>query len=169
MDMVETIQELPEVKGGTTRVYARLTSDHRMMIEYSLAGKKVTQIAEIMGRAVNNVSMVLNSPLAQAELARRRAELQRTTDDQLASGEVSAQMVLGRAGTKAALVMEDLLDAPDDSIRLQSAKDLLNRTYGQGASTQSAPVILNIESMQVLITALAEDRELRGERSTTAA
>lgn len=138
----------------------RLTSAHRVLIQDHLDGFSREEIASRHGYSPVGVGLVLNSPLAQQEIARRRSQLESAALGVGLSTAKETKQIIDRAGHKAAVTMEQLLDDPDGNIRFKSAKDLLDRTYGQGASTQ--PIIqLNAERMNVLVEALQESRAFR--------
>lgn len=141
----------------------RLTHVHQAMVELALQGLPRNEIAKLMNRTPESVGMVINSPLFQAELARRRGEQTAKTDDVQVLGKAEAGRILEENAANAATRMVDLLGSSDEKIALQSAKDILDRTYGKGASEQNpaSVTVLNVEKMQMLVQTIREARAIR--------
>jgi hypothetical protein len=127
------------------------------MIQDRMDGLSNVDIGAKHGYSREMVGMILASPLAQQELARRRETLNRQANELRLGNAKDTEMILREASPQAAITMRELLTDVDSNVRFKSAKDLLDRTYGQGASTQ--PIIqLNADRMQILVEAIRESR-----------
>lgn len=150
-------------KGLTTlNDLKRLLPRHYRIIDLSLAGMTNVDIATSVGMTPMAIGMVLNSPVGQAELTRRRAGITVQVDEGLSSTVTEAKAKLENAAASAADRLIGLLDAQDEAIQRQSAKDILDRTFGREGSTNVSVTVLSAEKLQLLTVALREADELGG-------
>ena len=134
----------------------RLLPRHHSMIAMTLAGHDNTTIAKTLGCTSRSVEIISQSPLFQAEVARRRKESKEVETlglDRNATLQ-KARMVLDGAAEKASQTLVQLLDSDDDAIRLRGADSLLDRVFGKGPGGNSAPVI-NISAERVVLLNIA--------------
>lgn len=168
--VVSSIPSAPlptEQKASSAHELQRLNQTHHAMIECCLVGMTRTQIAEAFERSEVGVGLILQSPLFQQELARRRKTHQQTNDQANASVLAQAKDIIERNATKAANTVVSLLDSQDESVRGKHAENLLDRVFGTkqvaASNTFNGPVMmLDGDALANLRTALAED----GRRAT---
>lgn len=137
----------------------RLLPRHYAILELALAGLDVREIAESLSMTPTAIGQIISAPIAQSELARRRKDIQTINNQEHSSTVSRARAVLEEASLDAASTLKSLLLSQDDSVKRQSANDILNRTFGK----DSAPIqvtVLNAEKLQLLMVALREDDEL---------
>lgn len=134
---------------------------HFKILELAAAGHDYRTIAKTLDMAPTSVSLVVNSPMAQAELARMRRESKESTvlglDRSAIQGK--ARSILEQASEKAANVQEELLVNDDPSIRLRSSQAILDRVFGKGDEAKfSVSVNITTEQLTLLHLALKESR-----------
>jgi len=99
-----------------------LKPHHRAMFRYAAAGKTATEISEIFGMSVTQVSIIMNSPLWLAELNRLIENLELSMVD--AADELRS--LTGRAIE--VLAEEIYAPTPQSKIRARVAFEILDRT-----------------------------------------
>ena len=106
----------------------RLLSRHYKMLGLLLEGKTQKQIADEMGYSPYGISAIVNSRVFQAELVRKRADL----DERVTQAEVvrrlNARVVLDGVATEAAQKQASLLNSENERVAQLSAMDILDRT-----------------------------------------
>ena len=120
----------------------RLQARHYKMMDLHLAGMDTKAIAEVMGKSAVGVGQVINSPIFQAEVSRRRASGERAHDEGLAHVAVRAKQVIEDNAENAAQKVVDLMDDEDSSIQFKSATHILDRVFGRGDKEDKRPTIL---------------------------
>ncbi len=153
-------------KAGDRNGIKRLLSRHFKIIEMALAGHNNTAIAKAFSMSKQSITMIMNSPLVQQEMARRRSE-----SDEAAVMELDrdahiqkARMVMDKAVEKAAQTQVDLLESDNDSVRLRAADRLLDRVFG--TTKDQAPIVqITAEQIQLLNLAAQETTDVETEQS----
>lgn len=139
-----------------THTIQRLLPRHYAIVDLAAAGHKYTTIGEMIGMNPQSVSLILRSPLVQAELSRRRGASQDAKilgmDNDAMLGK--ARSILEKAAEKAAKTVEHCLDDDDGSLRLRAANSILDRVFGK-ADEKSSRQVLNITSDQTNLLVLA--------------
>ncbi len=148
----------------------RLQRQHLQIIDLCVAGLDNHAIAAQLDRNAVSIGLILNSPLAQSELARRREKLESHIDADISNSVTRARTLIDNAAFKAAEKQIELLT--DESPRIQhvAAKDILDRAMGRSQDRESkAPTIVidaetinllqvaNIESQKTVKVVIAED------------
>lgn len=137
---------------------------HFKIIDLASAGHDSRTIAQTLGMQPATISMILKSPLVQAEIARIRADNREASvlgmDRDAVLGK--ARSILEQACEKAAKKHEELLESPDASIQLRAASSILDRVYGKTGEQRSS-LVVNItgEQIQLLSLALKESDNAR--------
>lgn len=134
----------------------RLLPRHYAIVDLAAAGHNYKVIADMVGMAPQSVSLILRSPLVQAELVRRRSQSQDAKilgmDNDAMLGK--ARSILEKAAEKAAKTVEHCLDDDDGTLRLRAANSILDRVFGK-ADEKSSRQVLNITSDQTNLLILA--------------
>ncbi len=143
----------------TSNHIQRLLPRHFNVIEMAAAGHDVVTIAKTLDMSTHTISGILRSPLAQAELARRRKELRETEvlgmDRDATLGK--ARSILEQASERAATVSTELLECPNPTIALKAANSILDRVFGKGSDDRRSMVVnITAEHVDLLNLALKE-------------
>lgn len=157
-------------KGGDRYNITRMLPRHFKILELALAGHAAKAIAESVGMERNSVSMVLRSPLFQAELTKRRretvaenAEVARNDRDGILG---RARITLENAVERAASRQVELLEADNEAVALKASTLILDRAIGK-AEEQTAPKVqITIEQANLLCQAEKESNNGRRQEST---
>ena len=138
----------------------RLLPRHFKILDLALQGLSRTQIADEMEMSPVGIGLILNSPKFQDELARRRTEIDKKSDEGLATNLANAKEILSNAAEDAAQVHVDLLNSEDDRVKQFSANQVLDRVglarAEKGGGGDFNVAVINAESLQVLQVALKE-------------
>lgn len=142
----------PIVAGAIQRVLPR----HFQIIDLAVAGHDNITIAKAVGTSQSQVNLVLRSPVAQAEIARRRRE---STEAEVLGLDRSAivgkaRSILDQASQAAAATLENELLAEKPEVRIKAANSILDRALGKGIDDRRASVN-NITAEQVTLINLA--------------
>lgn len=127
-----------------------------------LQGFTQKQISDTVDMKQTQLSIVVNSPNFQHELALRRQKKEDLITTKLASVTQEARDLLRENTKKAAERIIGLLDSEDESIQRQSANDLLDRAgipkvQKQESKNLSAVVVLSSEDVSRLREGLLMD------------
>ena len=136
----------------------RLLPRHFKILDMAASGVRDRgEIASALGVTPQTISNVLNAPIAQDELARRRRSMERSSDEASALVAMQARERLERASPEAAQVHVDLLTDDDPSVRQRSAEAILNRVLGKAEAVGTQNItIIEVDQIQLLNLALAE-------------
>ncbi len=142
----------PIVAGSIQRIIPR----HFQIIDLAVAGHDNTTIAKTVGTSIGQVNLILRSPVAQAEIARRRKE---STEADILGLDRSAvvgkaRSILDQASQAAAATLENELLAEKPEVRIKAANSILDRALGKGLDDRRASVS-NITAEQVTLINLA--------------
>ena len=105
----------------------RLKARHHQIIGLMLAGLTQSQIAERMEMTARGVRNIQGSPIFQDELARRRAIVERETDEHIALVPARARQIMEDHAADAARTIVNGLEDPDPRVRQASANSILDR------------------------------------------
>ncbi|KKM90310.1 hypothetical protein LCGC14_1239880 [marine sediment metagenome] len=133
----------------------RLLSRHWKIMDLSLAGWGSKQIAEALGITPQTVSNVTNSPIFQDEMARRRGNIEKTSDTELALTPSKAKEKLDTLALGAAEKLGQLIDSRDEAIAHRSSVAVLDKVLG-GDMGKVRPIVINAEAVQLLQLTLEE-------------
>lgn len=143
--------------GSIKHNITRLLPRHFKIVDLTLAGHEVSEIADAVGVNRSTIQKLQRSPLFQAELVRRRKEDKVVEIEKMSRSAIlgRAKSVLTQATEKAAETQVSLLNSEDDSIKLRAASSLLDRAFGK--TEDVAPIIhISTEQVQLLTIALKE-------------
>lgn len=139
----------------------RLLPRHYKIVELALAGYNAKHIAQVLNMNPRSVSMVLQSPLVQHELSKRREAKNESQvlglDRDATIGR--ARMVLERAVESAAKTQVKLLECEDPSIQLKAADRILDRVFGKADTQRQAVVNITAEQVNLLVAAMKESQD----------
>ena len=120
------------------------------------------EIAENMDMSPVGVGLIINSPMFQDEITRRREKLNKQTDEIAAHGAADAKNHLDENALEAARTLTTLnTEGSDDRVRLQSATAILDRVLDKG-STKGVTLVINAEQIENLQLALIESGQGKG-------
>ena len=138
----------------------RLNQKHHRMVELYLGGDSRSAIAGKLDCTPESVGMVCNSPLFQQEIARRRSVMESKADEAHALEVSDGRELLASKAKDAAQLHCDFVDDfdLDPRVRQASAEAILNRVYGKDSGSGTPAVLINVEQLNLLQTALAESR-----------
>lgn len=106
----------------------RLTAKHLRMVERMLDGVEVGELGVEMSMSPGEIRRIVRRPGFQHELARRRRERQRRSDEVHAERVLGAKRVLVRSVKDAAKKVRDLSrDARSESVQLAASVEILDR------------------------------------------
>lgn len=131
---------------------------HHCMLDLVLQGFSNKEIAEKMGYTPQGVMQVINSPIFQHELARRRGNREKVHDEIVASTVVEARDFLQSKALDAAKRLVDKMEnTKDERIEMMSIREVLDRSIGVEAPPSNISVqILSVERLQLLQQSIQE-------------
>lgn len=135
----------------------RLLPRHFKILELVLAGHQYEAIAKIVEMTTAGVKMVTQSPVFQAEVARRRRESTEETvlglDRDATLGK--ARSILEDATEVAATKNVELMNCGNHGIELRAAHSILDRAFGKIGQGDGAGMVINISAEHVDLLNLA--------------
>jgi predicted transcriptional regulator len=137
----------------------RLLPRHFRIMELVLLGKKQTEIAEELGLSNYGVSVIINSPVFQEELGRRREEQNAHADEVEVVRRLNAREVLDRVAVEVAQRQVALLESPDERVAQKAAMDILDRT--------GYPKVSRAEGQHVVASIILDEKYLERIQETT--
>lgn len=152
----ETLKNFME--GPQVHELQRMNPSHHRIVDLALEGLTRNEIALQMDRSPEGVGIILNSPLVQGELARRRGLQEGIQTKARVSHLTKAREILEEAAVPAAQTLVALLDCPDANTRRLSAKDIFSQVYGNEGVKAPSITTINVEQMNLLIQTLQEDK-----------
>lgn len=163
------------VPGGYGRnELQRLLPRHHKILQLALAGHSNAVIAKTLGITSRSVSIVLQCPLSQSELKRRRENTDETDmlrlDRDAHLGKVRSFMEQ-EVGTAAETIV-GLMGSDDQNLQLRSAKEILDRVFGKvdgGKDGNNGVVNISISGDQTALLILALKESPNGKNSIRSA
>jgi hypothetical protein len=138
----------------------RMLPRHYAIMEASLNGLSNVKIAEAFDMSQTAIGQILLSPIVQSEMARRRASRSQQLDKAALDYVAQAKDEIEKSSLAAARTIKTLLDSSDENIRLKSASKILDQVFAtKDNKSGSGNLILNIEQLNLLQTALGESRK----------
>ncbi len=137
----------------------RLLPRHFKIRDLALQGLSRNEIALEMGMSPVGIGLIINSPKFQDELARRRDQIEKKSDEGLATSLSQAKNVLADAAEDAAQVHVDLLVSSDERVKQNSANQILDRVgiaKAERGGSGDINVQINAEQVNILEVALQE-------------
>ncbi len=105
-----------------------LKARHFKIIELELDGRTGVQIAAELGMPAEEIKNIVNSPLYQHELSRRRDKGAMRQAEEVSIRRISASEILSDASGRAAEVQVGLLGSRTEKIQQTAAMDILDRS-----------------------------------------
>lgn len=117
----------------------KLNQRHQQIIRLMLLGtQNNAAIARLTGYSPASLGLIVNSPLFQAELVRRRTDLQEIENEEIVSGMGIARTTLENAAAHAVAKLDDLAHhATDESVQLRAADAIMKQAFG--VNSNNAP------------------------------
>jgi len=132
----------------------KVTPRHRALMRRIVSGMTLTEACTDLGFTVSRASIIVNSPLFQAELKLMEVEIGRefAEAEALKSGDAT-RTVLSDASVKAARTIAGALDSDNAGVQMTAAKDILDRTGYAKEDKIKAQVL--VQPSQALIDVLS--------------
>lgn len=138
----------------------RLLPRHFVIMDLVLAGLGPTDIARELSMSPVGVGLIVNAPIFQSELARRRSQanvgLQESAQQEMRAAVSRAKSILEGAANQAASVQTELLECGDPSIRLRASDSILDRVLGKSAEVHRPTIVIDKAVIANLQLALVE-------------
>lgn len=142
----------------------RVTCRHRALMRKLVSGMTLSQACEDIGFTVSRASIIVNSPLFQAEMERMEKDLASAfveAEAERGSNSVdSTRILLGETAEIAARTLKGALDDENATVRVTAAKDILDRTGY--AKEDKLKARITVEPSQSLVDVISR---IVGERS----
>ena len=139
----------------------RMAPRHFRILELCLQGHSKKVIAEALGMTPQAISLITNSPLFQDQLARRRGEVEKVSNEAVGSAVVDARNTLVENAQAAANKQVDLLNAENESVQLHAATAILDRVMEKKDGDKVTSPMIQTEQLNVLVLALKESKDGR--------
>jgi CheY-like chemotaxis protein len=150
----------------------RLKAVHYLIMDMHLRGMSNVQIAEELDRSSVGIGLIIQCPLFQQELARRREHNDKTETEQRSLYINRAKEVLTKNAENAATKLVEQLDHIDPNIQQRASFGILDRVFpkepkdGSGVNNFNGPVmVLGPEALQLLKQAQNEDADVVSSRT----
>lgn len=151
-------------KPTTPHQLRRMLPRHYRIIELCLAGFTRKQIAQAMQMSEAGIGLIINAPIFQDELARRREALEKSSTTALAYGPQRAKEILEDAAVEAASKHVELLDADDPAIQQRSAGYILDKIFredmGERVGGAAQVTVITAERLQLIQNVTRELNDL---------
>jgi hypothetical protein len=137
----------------------RIRVRHLRIMDLALEGRNNIEIANELDMDPGTIGAIINSPLFQNELAKRRQVSKRTQEHAELHAVTRAKQMIEDASTIAAGKMIELVDNEDSSVAFRATKDILDRVLGtQDDQRRNQPVVINAEKLVLLQQVMREER-----------
>lgn len=124
----------------------RLLPRHFGLLKLVLSGVYSNgDMARMLGYTPENIRLVINSPLFQDELARRRRETELTENLAVRDGLTQARDLLNQTAYAAVEKLEDVMvGAVDPKLQMDAADKILKYAFPRGEEARGASVTANV-------------------------
>lgn len=129
-----------------------LNSRHFKILDMCLHGKTNKQICDELSMSPSQVSIIINSPSFQHELAKRRSQIDDLTNSRIASKVDEVHDAIKRGARAAADRLLGGVLSENEAIAIKSSSEILDRA--------GYPKISRLESRSVTINLTADDVDL---------
>lgn len=125
----------------------RLNARHQHIIRLILLGQyNQAQIGRMTGFDPVSISYIINSPIFQEEVARRRSELQAIENNEIVNNLALAKTHIDNSSLGAVKKLDELVhESPDQNIQLRASEAILKLAFGDKnnhGTTQIGQVIV---------------------------
>ena len=140
-----------------------ITSRHRALMRRLVAGISLSVAAEEIGLTVSRASLIVNSPLFQAEMKRMEADIKNgfveaEADRQAVAADPTRQY-LSDSAEMAARTLKGALSDENATIRVSAAKDILDRTgYAKEDKIKAKVLVEPSQSLIDVINRIVGDK-----------
>lgn len=140
-----------------------INSRHRALMRRLVAGIPLNQACEDIGLTVARASLIVNSPLFQAEMKKMEGEVREGFVEAEGERQVMAsdptRVYLSDASEMAARTLKGALSDESPTIRISAAKDILDRTgYAKEDKIKAKVVVEPSQSLIDVIGRMVEER-----------
>lgn len=126
----------------------RIQEHHYAIIELCLDGHTIGEIARITDMTTAQISNIVNTPMVQSEIARRRANREKMIDDAHAVKRQVAVGIIHDNIEKAAKAQVALLDSQDERVKQTAVSEIFdlafNHKKAEVSSVRNQQVNINI-------------------------
>jgi len=139
----------------------RIKPRHRALMRRLIAGMTLTDACEDLGFSVSRASLIVNSELFQAEMKIMEAEVKKDFAEAEANRPTdSTRVALADASEKAAKTLKGALDDESAVVRVNAAKDILDRTgYAKEDKLKARVLVEPSQSLIDLLSRAKRDEE----------
>jgi malonyl CoA-acyl carrier protein transacylase len=132
----------------------KVTPRHRALMRRLVAGMKLSDACDDIGFSISRASLIVNSPLFQAEMKTMEAEVAREFQEAEAQRPTDpVRVLLTESAEKAAKTLDGALSDENVMARVNAAKDILDRTGYAKEDKIKAKVL--VEPSQSLIDVMS--------------
>ena len=145
----------------------KVTPRHRALMRRLVAGMTLTDACNDIGFTVSRASLIVNSPLFQAEMKTmegevakefQEAEAQRPSDP--------TRIVLSEASEEAAKTLKFAMSDENPLVRVSAAKDILDRTgYAKEDKIKAKVLVEPSQSLIDVIERIVKEKNVRPDDS----
>ena len=139
----------------------RLLPRHFEVMELVLRGNGPSEIAQVMGMSPQGISLIINAPLFQDALTRRRDQMQKNQDEGDIVASVKALEVLENAAVDAAKTHVSLLESSDPRVAAASANAILDRVLEKKTGVQANVFVFDEKALNALKSVMQESKDSR--------
>lgn len=156
---------MSEIVSSVSSGIQRLLPRHHGLLRLVLTGNfSRSQMATTLGYTPENISLIIDSPLFQMELARRRKDQERTENIAVRDSITMARDLLNKVALPAVETMERVMAfgmGDNDKLQLDAADKILKYAFPRNAETRGASlvqqvVVLSDDKLRRLSEALSE-------------
>lgn len=140
-----------------------LSGRHRALMRRLISGMSIGEACEELGFSSSRASVVIHSPLFQAEMQRMREEMaEGFVEAEADRGQISAdptRKYLQDSAEMAALTLKGALSDDNVTIRVNAAKDILDRTgYAKEDKLKAKVLVEPSQSLVDVIGRIVQER-----------
>lgn len=124
----------------------KMQARHTLIVDRAVAGKTRKEIADELGMSGAGISNILQSPIVQAEISRRRRGIEKKEDDRIADTSVGAREILDDAATQAAMMQVIHIKSGNERVSQIAAMDILDRTgYPKVSKSETKGLLVGVQ------------------------
>ena len=169
--MKRRLEMLPQDEKAKSTINAqpdKVTPRHRALMRRLVAGMSLSDACTDIGFSISRASIIVNSPLFQAEMVTMEEAIKK--DFVEAEGERESdptRLVLSDSAERAAKTLKGALDDASGVIRVNAAKDILDRTgYAKEDKIKAKVIAEPSQSLIDVIGRITQEKHVNPEDVT---
>ena len=141
----------------------KVTPRHRALMRRLVGGMTLTDACVDIGFSISRASLIVNSPLFQAEMKRMEAEVAREFAEAEAQRPTDpTRLLLSESSETAARTLKGALDDQNALVRVSAAKDILDRTgYAKEDKIKAKVLVEPSQSLVDVIERIVKEKNVR--------